>query len=145
MIIQTGSEKGTIGSAGVCTKDGCRYVDNGDHEPNVIYMQGEWDQEKEFVQHTSDREGYILVLCKAKEVGVKMEASGKIEADIFLDGKPLTKENAGKDVKISGKRSYVVVGKKGICNIVKMKKSENHEVKIVTNSSTFRIYKYTLA
>ena len=82
-----------LGSGLVCGKGGCdRYVDYGDHEPNVIYPDGRWEQRKCCLE-LLEPPGRISYLFYAKQVNVVIEPLGKaVKAQVSIDGrkKPLT-------------------------------------------------------
>ena len=140
-----------IGSGQVCMPDGCDYYkDPGDHEPGIVYLEGEWKQEKEYAQHLKNKWGYVLLPYYASEVNVVMElenGKGKesLSAKVFveLDGKTIPKSDAGKDVMFEKGKSYVLLKEADMYNIVKSKAQAKHELKLITDSARFMIFAYT--
>ncbi len=146
--IYTGSlRSGGFGSSQVCALDGsCDvHVDQGEHQRDVVYLSGEWKQEPERIVHIQNKEGYVLLKYSARVVNaVMLPASGKkFTAEILLDGKPLQKSQAGKDIKFAGKKSFVEVDHADMHELVNTKTVETHEIKIVTNSPEFTLYTFT--
>lgn len=143
-----GSYRGHIGSSQVCTPSGCHmYVDQGEHFEGTPYLKGEWMQEKEFVEFKPTQEpktGYLALKFKAKEVNLVMGVSGKsVEAEVLLDGKPLTKSNAGKDVVFKKKKSFVKVDHYDMYRLFNNKLMLGGELSVVPVSSGLRCYAYT--
>lgn len=105
-----------FGSGIACTKDECdEYVDSGKYQKDVINLQGDWKQEKEYVEYLGeDGKGWLAYQFYAREVNAVMDGVG--EADIILDGR-----DAGK-VKVEGAEMYNVVNtkeyKSGLLKIV---------------------------
>ena len=121
------------------------YEDKRDHVKDIIFLQGHWQQYPQSLHHFTDKEGYILLKYSASEVNVVLKPyfEGEFKVEIMLDGKPLSKEDAGKDIKFEKNRSFVVVDHADMYNIVNSKKFGTHELKLVTNSKDFSIYAYT--
>lgn len=126
------SRSSGFGSSGVCTPEGCKYIDQSEkHDLNIVYLQGEWKQTDESIEF-DDKEGYILMLYRGSEANMVLKsAKGKLQCEILLDGKPLSKSNAGPDVVFKGKKSFVVVSNDDLYRIVKTKGSEEHELKLL--------------
>ncbi len=133
-----------FGNSSVCVPDSCiRFVDQGDHQLNIIYLDGDWMQKAEFIKHEG-KKGHVSLKYTAKEVNTVMAPfSKKFEVEVQLDGKSLTKSNAGKDVIVKNGKSYVAVDKPDMFNLVETKKQEIHELKIITTSKDFTMYAFT--
>ena len=65
------------------------------------------------------------------------------EAVVYLDGKYLTKNNSGKDIKFKGKISYVKVDKARLYELTKTKNTEQHTLTLETKSKDFKLYAFT--
>lgn len=130
-----------IGSSQVCTPDGCDvYKDPGEHKTNVIYLEGEWIQKPEYVEFNGREKGYITFKFYASEANIVMDGRGN--ASIFLNGSSLIKANAGEDVVLRGKKSYVKVDGADMYNIVRTKDFIEGDLKIEAFKG-MRIYAYT--
>jgi len=121
------------------------FEDPKEHLSNVIYLQGSWQQHTESLHHFDDKEGYILLKYSAKSVNVVLKPyyEGKFMAEVLLDNKPLTKDNAGKDIVFKNRKSFVVVDHPDMFNVVNSEKFGMHELKIMTDSKEFSVYAYT--
>jgi len=131
-----------FGSSSVCIKGSChRHIDRyAEHDPDVVYLSGDWEQKPEFIEHAGSDEGHILQKFTAKEVNLVMAPAKKVCAvTVFIDGKKVTKENAGADVK-AGK---VVIDLPRMYRLFKSEKTEEHELKIVTKSDGLQAFAFT--
>ncbi|MBS3055049.1 MAG: redoxin domain-containing protein [Candidatus Aenigmarchaeota archaeon] len=134
-----------FGNGAVCVPEGCdRYVDIPTHEKDKVYLSGDWIQEKEFIKHVG-KEGYVALKYSARSVNIVLKPLGTkpFKVWIQLDGKFLTKDNAGKDLKFEKDKSYILVDRPDMYNIVNTQNFETHEVKIVTDSKDFSMYTFT--
>jgi len=130
-----------LGNGQVCLPgDVCGYVDVKFHKDNVIYLQGDWMQHDEYLEHAA-KEGYLALKYTALELNAVMDAEKTAKAEILLNNKPLTKEVAGKDVILEGKRSFVIVTHPDLYNLVKGQHGTN-EIKIVTGDK-LKIFAFT--
>ncbi len=136
-----------IGSGKVCTREGCdMYIDPGknSHEEGIIYLQGQWNQLPEFLQYNDLKEGYLLLPYQAREVNLVIGNSGKkFDVEVQLDDKPLSKSNAGSDVKFKNGKSFITVDRYDMYRLVKTKNIEAHEVKLIVKNKEFQAYAYT--
>jgi thiol-disulfide isomerase/thioredoxin len=117
-----------LGSGLVCGKDGCdRYVDFGDHEPNVIYPDGQWEQRKSCLELIK-APGKLNYLFYARQVNLIMEPVGKkVKADILIDGK---------------KTESISVDKPTIYTVYQEKDYAEHELSIIFKGKV-KVYAYT--
>ena len=129
----------SLGGGQVCTPKGCKFVDSSPvHHTGVIYLDGEWAQTNEYLQHKGTAEGYILLKYSAKEVNLVMDADKKSEVKVFLDDKPINKSQYGPDVK-NGK---LIIDHPDMYRIVQTPKAEEHELKLVTKGPV-KCFAYT--
>ncbi len=121
-----------FGSSGVCTPTGCKYIDQSEqHDVDIVYLQGEWKQETEFVEF-DDKEGFILLKYKAIEANMVLKSvKGKLQCEVLLNGKSLTKANAGPDFIFKNGKSFVVVENDDLYRIVRTKGFGEHELKLI--------------
>lgn len=76
-----------LGSGLACDRKGCRYADPGGHEPDVIYPDGGWEQEKEYLE-LKDAPGRLSYRFNAREANVVMApVEGPVKVDVSVDGK----------------------------------------------------------
>ncbi|MBI2579143.1 MAG: redoxin family protein [Candidatus Aenigmarchaeota archaeon] len=129
-----------LGNGIVCMPGDCgSYADPKHHRNDTIYLDGDWSQHDEFLQHEK-KKGHLTLKFTASEVNAVMDSS-KAKAEILLNDKPLKKEEAGDDVVTEGGKSFVVVTHPDMYNLVK----GNHgtrEIKIVTEDG-LKIFAFT--
>lgn len=138
-----------FGSSAVCTPEGCdHYVDpepQGGHRQAMVYLSGDFKQEEEYLRQLTPKEAYILLRYRAAEVNVVLGLNGgkPYEVEILMDGKPVPKSVAGRSIKYVRGKSIVRVSQSGMYQLVKMKGSEVHEIKLVSRSTDFTVYTFT--
>jgi thiol-disulfide isomerase/thioredoxin len=113
-----------------------KYVIPTKLESDHFYLDGVWKNIPDRMELISDL-GIIKVPYFAKEVNIV--ASGEAELTILLDGKPVSQEDAGADIKdgtihTSGSQLY---------NLIKTKESGRHTLEIQVNGPGFEIYTFT--
>lgn len=117
------------------------FKDVKDHAEGVIYLQGPWSQKTEFLH--LNKEGYILLKYSAKSVNAVMKpVEGSVEVEVLLNSKPIPKQIAGKDILFKKGRSFTVVDRPDMYNLVDAKDFGTHELKILSKTP-FQIYAYT--
>lgn len=133
-----------IGSASVCLPGGkCGYLDQGNHKLGIVYLHGSWEQEPEYALHQEYKEGYISLTYLAHEANVVLGSTTKIQLEVLLDGKPLRKDQAGKDVFFKNGKSYLNITREDLYRVVKTQDLEEHELKLVVKNKGLRVYAYT--
>lgn len=105
-------------------------------ESNHFYLDGVWKNISDRMRLVSDS-GTIKLPYFAKDVNIV--ASGESELTILLDGKPISQEDSGSDVK-DGK---VHTSESRLYNLVKTKDSGRHTIEIQVGSPGFEIYTFT--
>ncbi len=137
-----GSIRGAIASGIVCQLEGCStYKDPGQHEPDAVYLEGDWKQEYQYAVHHG-KKGYLLMRFSAKSVNLVLDAEKNTECSITIDGKPLTKYNAGSDIFFDKDQSKIIVDKPGMYNLYNFEKTGEHEIKIETEGA-LKAYVFT--
>jgi len=113
------------------------YTDPGKHDVGKIYLDGSWLREKEFMENAN---GCIALVFKAKSVNVVMAPKDvTAAAKIFIDGLPVSKENAGSDV---SSKNIVTVERPDVYNVYRRKEFGTHELKITSNKP-IRFFSFT--
>jgi len=102
-----------------------------------FYPVGDWTNLPDSMRLESGS-GSIKLLYHAKEVNIVTGNSADLE--IFLDGKPLPKEYAGKDIDSGNKIS---VSEPDLYNIINSPDAATHELEIKINQKGFEIYTFT--
>ncbi len=116
-----------LGSGLVCDESGCTvYVDPGRHIRNVIYPEGEWEQEKEYLE-LKKAPGRLSYRFYAREVNMVMAPVGRaVKADI----------------RINGKKKTITVDTAKMYNVFKSKKYGERELSLVFHGKV-RVFVYT--
>ena len=102
-----------------------------------FYLVGEWENLKDSMRLVSDS-GAIKVLYHAKEANIV--TANQADLEIFLDGNPVSKEDAGKSIE-SG--NTLTVTEPDLYNIINSPDSGTHELEIKINQKDFEIYTFT--
>lgn len=144
----TGSARShAFGNSQVCVPGSCiHFIDRGDHDANKVYLDGDWTQEQERIRHPTEDEAYVLMKYSAKQVNVVLSpySGGKYKVFVYMDGKPLQREQAGRDIKfMRDGKSFVQVEMPEMFEIVDTQSSQTHEIKLVSDSPEFTLYTFT--
>jgi len=117
-----------LGSGLVCDKEGCNYyIDREDHLPNIVYPDGRWEQEKDYLE-LKRAPGKLSYVFNAREVNMVMSPVGKkAKADIFIDNK---------------KKDTIIIDRATMYNVFKNKKYKERELTLVFHDKV-RVYVYT--
>ena len=133
-----------IGNGALCIPGSCNhYKDPKIYDLNIIYLDGDWIQEKEYLKHEG-KKGSLIFSYNAHSINAVLVPDKKeFEVIVYLDDKYLTKENAGKDIKFKGKISYVKINKARLHELTRTKKLESHNLRLEANSKEFKLYAFT--
>ena len=101
-----------------------------------FYLEGDWKNISDRMSLVSDS-GIIKLPYFAKDVNIV--ASGESDLAILLDGKPISQDDSGADVK----DGIVHTSESRLYNLVKTKEPGNHTVEIQVNKPGFEIYTFT--
>jgi len=145
--IYVGAERSNgFGNSQVCVPGSCiRFIDRGDHKPNTVYLGGDWTQKTEKIHHPTEEEAHVALNYTAKSVNVVMapDTESRFRVFVFLDGKPIERKNAGRDILIKAGKSYFEVDKADMYEIIDTGTMQNHEVKLVSDSPEVALYTFT--
>jgi peroxiredoxin len=134
-----------MGNPAACDANGrCVYRDkDSEHQLGVIYLEGQWKQSEEFLEHGGALTGHILLRFKATEVNLVMTADAPVEVEVKLDGAPVPNESAGADIRNNSGRTIMVVDRQDMYQMVRSKVPELHELTISVQAPGLRCYAYT--
>ncbi|MDP2885899.1 MAG: redoxin domain-containing protein [Ignavibacteria bacterium] len=144
--IQLGYLKGTLGNPeGHGPESTVLYDDQGFHLNGRIYLRGKWYSERESVRFDGDsgEEGGASCTYEAIEVNLVMDSESDSPGKVFAlqDRRPLTKENAGLDIKFDNEGlSYVLVDGPRDFNIVCNREFGEHEIALTTHTPGLEIF-----
>ena len=140
------SRSQAFGNGQACVPGSCiRYVDPKVHSRDTPYLQGDWTQYPEYVAHTTHDSGYVVLNYGARNANAVLGTSSSrpITVKVELDEKPVEKVKAGADVMWNSAGSFLSVRGNRLYDIIRTKKFETHELKLLTNSDELQVYTYT--
>lgn len=144
--VQLGYLKGTLGNPeGYSPESTMMYDDEGFHLDGRMYLKGKWYNEREGVRFNGEKgeEGNATLTYEALEVNSVMGIDEQRPSMVFAlqDSKPLTKENAGVDIRFDDDgRSYVMVDGPRLFNIICNTEFGQHALSLKTSSPGLEIY-----
>lgn len=149
---QAWARGGYLGNAPTA-KEGAvgHYLAPGDYQDGKIYLSGRWEESGEFVRAVgpgSQGRPYVVVRYHAQSVNMVLGSQGAADfaVEVQLDAKPLPRELAGDDVSYdSSGRSILRTEAPRMYNVVRGPKIEEHELKLITDSTDFRLYTFTFS
>ena len=127
------------------------YRDTGEHQKNLIYLQGPWYNSADSVQHareTADFVDYLVLTYSAKSVNAVIGPRGE-NADFFkvlvtLDGENVPETSKGEDLVIEDDgSSFLCVDKPRMYSIIQAPRYGTYELKLSSKSPSFTIYTIT--
>ena len=107
-------------------------------EANKAYVEGDWFNARDYIELYGET-GRIVLRYQAKRVNIVAGSDSEVEAEIFLDDKPVG-DSGGADVNIG--TNVVDVQQTKLYNIVETPEYTTHTVEIVPEKG-FRIYTFT--
>lgn len=134
-----------MGNPAECDAIGrCTYHDRDPtHQLGVIYLDGAWKQNEEYLEHEGEGRGHILLPYQAREANLVMTSGSPLEAEVLLDGKAVPKSIAGSDIRFDGARSVVRVDRQDMFRLVSGIHVERHELMLVAEGPGLRAFAYT--
>jgi len=87
-----------------------------DYALNHFYLDGRWIVTREFARAEAPGAEIILVF-DASRANLVLGAATPVEAEIFLDGKPETAANKGRDVRLSRGRATCLISRPRLYNL----------------------------
>ncbi len=110
---------------------------------DIIYLEGKWKSNRDHLKIEDEQQASVVLLFTSTAVNMVADSlSGRIELDVFLDGKYLTKEQAGKDISFDEQRSFVVIDEPRLYNIFRGDYG-SYTLKLTTISQDFTFNAFT--
>jgi thiol-disulfide isomerase/thioredoxin len=147
--VRLGYLKGTLGNAeGYGPESTIEYDNEGLRLPGRVYLKGKWYNEKESVRFDgeSHEEGQVSLIYEAVEANSVLEPEHHSPCTIVAtqDGRPLTKESAGIDIRFDREgRSLLVVDSPRMFQIVRNTEFGQHELGLSTGSAGLALYAFS--
>ncbi|MYA19719.1 MAG: redoxin domain-containing protein [Chloroflexi bacterium] len=120
-----------------------------DREHDQWYVHGLWRNEREAIVHareTENLEDYFAFLFRARSVNVVLQPPAGESYDVYIsiDGRPLTREEAGGDVMFDeAGNSFIHVNEPRHYAIVELPEFGEHDLQLASNSDKFGIFALT--
>lgn len=117
------------------------YTDSGSHRDGNVYLEGYWDVLKQAVEYEGGN-GYFDVPYHAIEVSVVMTSDGeRNRVDVTQDGKPIPREDAGKDLRFDPNgSSYIMVDASRAYDVIANATFGSHDLQLSPHEPGLRIY-----
>ncbi len=121
-----------------------KYVVPGKQEEGVVYLQGPWTPQAEHLDPGKGMAALIL-RYKAKEINaVLKQAVGPVTVFVLQDGKPLAKQDAGKDIRYNSTgMSYITVDQPRMYNLAANAKWGSHVIELAPQNAGLQVYSFT--
>ena len=125
------------------------YTDDGHYTHNQYYLQGVWRNEREAIVHaraTETPEDYLAIKFAGRAVNVVINPSRPEPFDVYIEisGRPLKREEAGRDVTFDDKdRSLIRVEQGRMYGLVELPNFGVYVLKLISASDNFAIYAFT--
>jgi thiol-disulfide isomerase/thioredoxin len=133
-----GHRRGRIGSEGGFKEDQVAdYSFTGKLEENFFYANGSWASTGEYFEAVGEGPHTLRLKYEASSVNLVMAAprGGSVEVRVLQDGKPLTRNQATKDVRFrsagSVYESYIAVDSSRMYGLVNNEEFGEHELELV--------------
>jgi peroxiredoxin len=132
-----------IGNRPVCVTEGeCHYTDAPPHQLGVIYLDGYWEHDPQYLRLTKGP-GKIILPYRARELCAVLSSEGPVELEVLLDGNPLLRSQAHQDITFRDERSFLMVDRDDMYYVVRTPAFEQHVLTLVCPESGFKVYAYT--
>ena len=132
-----------IGNRPTCSNDKlCLYSDTQPHKAGIIYLDGYWNSDPDHLQLVKGK-GKISMAYQAREVYMVMSSERPVDVEVLLDGRPLLRSQAHQDIIFRNGRTYMTVDRDDMYYIVKTGHFETHELTLICEEDSLRVYAYT--
>jgi peroxiredoxin len=121
----------------------CSYIDDQSHDPDVIYLQGSWFQDLQFLQHADTAIGHLSLRYQAREVYAVLASDAPMDVEVLLDDQPMSEGNAGQDIIFRDGRSWLHLDRNDMYYLVRSSELLGHELKMLVLAEGFRVYAFT--
>ena len=104
-------------SGGLQSKETFDYVLPEKITGDVIYLEGSWQSNTDNLEAKEDSAAIVLDFLASSVNIVAENLEEAVEMEVFIDGKYVSKEQAGNDVQFDGEKSFVVVDEPQLYNV----------------------------
>jgi thiol-disulfide isomerase/thioredoxin len=104
-------------SEGLVPDETVDYAFPGEISPDIIYLHGLWKSNSDGLELVGDT-GSIALLFQASEVNIVADSENQGVMDVRINGGFVLPEQAGEDLEFSEERSFVIVDKPQLYNVI---------------------------
>ncbi len=108
---------------------------------NTLYLVGDWDIQEEYAENVSVGARFVF-RYKARDVYFVAGADKGVRVEVLRDGKPLGSE-AGEDIIIKDRKSFLNVQEERLYKVVKDMRTEEHTLEFIIQDSRLRAFTFT--
>lgn len=108
---------------------------------NELNLLGTWNFTPEYAEGSLGSR--ISYRYKAEHVFFVSSAPQAVRVEVLEDGKPLSKDSAGKDIKFIGEKSYVTIHEDRLYELVKNPSAEEHTLELKIEGDGLKAYTFT--
>jgi len=149
--LYAGYQRGSLGN-----REGYRpdalviYRDKGNHKDGYIYAHGPWFNHPESLRHsckTQRPEDYIAIRYHAIGVNavIRPETGEPFRVWVWQDGRSVPPEDRGEDIRYENGKSFLLVDRPRMYQIIKNRKYGTYELKLSSTSDGFGLYSFTFS
>lgn len=135
-----------MGNPAECDQEGrCLYHDKDrEHQLGVMYLDGQWRQTEEYLEHEGADRGHLLLRIVAGEANLVMTCDSKARVEALVDGRPISPPLRGEDVIEEGGRTFIDIDRQDMFRILKERGGASmHTLVLATRSPGLRCYAFT--
>ena len=140
-VVRCGALQGEVGNdnEGEALKP-CIFRDTADHETGLVYLDGCWMQELQYLEHAGQEPGTFLFKFESSGLWAIISSDAPAELDVSLDGEPVQMACAGRDISFKDGSSSIKVKGGALCQILDRLPMGAHELVIRFNGPGQRIF-----
>ena len=121
------------------------YPAPNDIQEGLMYLTGTWRAEEDHIESRGDH-STLELQYKAKEANAVLKpTSGTVRMEVFQDGLPIAKEDAGPDVKFEDGRAIVTVSDARMYALVVNRKWGHHRLSLRPLGPGVGVYSFTFS
>ncbi len=114
-------------------------------DPDTVYLQGLWQQEKEAVESGADQPASVHLQYQAQRVNwvAGMPADEQAAVQVLLDGEPLPQAHWGRDVALLDGMPVVMIGAPRMLELIRHDDFQSHTLVLTLSAVGLRAYAFT--
>ncbi|MDP2587667.1 MAG: redoxin family protein [bacterium] len=143
-----GAERGILGNAEKPTTKAVTFAEPTKMQEDVVYVAGTWSRQGQFIQRSegsAKKSAWLGLMYHAKGVYlvIKPQTESGFTVWVEQDDVPLTAQQAGQDVIVDERGSYLKVDQARMYRLVNNPEFGVHTLKLYPESDSFGAYAFT--